>query len=483
MNKIKNLLTTKKAKIFAGVIIVGVIGVVMATTVAQAQFKGLIKFFAQITTTSNVNQSIKVDDHVYGAGAAWTYTANNVAGGETVFNGPHFIRNTASVPIKVTLETDPNPDNLNPSVVERVWHNVQITTGGKYKRDPNFLKTSDGRYWIFFAQSSREYPNNPNSPGDYGTYQIYYTVSLDKGETWSIPIALPRVSGIHAFDVAAIQDNTGKIWVFVSDSRRTKQIYYYTSDDNGLTWNGPTAYGSVVGRHVHAIYTKGGTIAVFFDRGDGIYVDYKKSGAGWSGAKKIVDYTGAALPKAMQDSSGKVRVVWTIPSQGIYMSIMGSDWDEWTHIGPIAQSELGTLWDPYLYQDSDGKYWLAYAVWDEGGSGSTWIEYRTSNDCINWSQPKILVKFNDGRRSFWPVIAENENHDRMIIYGSDNNWHSNTSKRDGQIWIAKTGTYWATNRSMKITVPANSWIGVIVSNVFKDNTGASTYRTVTTVKK
>ena len=482
MSKILNLLASKKVKILVGVIIAGAIGVMVATTVTQAQFKGLIDFFAKVTATSDVSQSIMLDDHIYGVNAAWTYTANNVAGGETVFNGPHFIRNTASVPIKVKLETDPNPDNLDPSVIERVWHNVQITTGGNYKRDPNFLKTSDGRYWIFFAQSSNEYPNDPDSSSDYGTYQIYYTVSLDKGETWSIPMALPPVA-IDAFDVAAIQDDTGKIWVFVSGSSGNQQIYYYTSEDNGLTWNGPIAYGSVVGNHIHAIYTQGGTIAVFFDRGDGIYVDYKKPGDGWSGPQKIVDVSGAYLPKAMQDSSGKVRVVWTIPSQGIYMSVMGSDWNEWTHIGPIAQSSSGSLWDPYLYQDSDGKYWLAYAVWDEGGSNSTWIEYKTSDDCMNWSQPRILVKFNDGRWSFWPVITENENHERMIIYGSDNNWHSNTSKRDGQIWIAKTGTYWNINRPMKITVPANSWIGVIVSNVFKDNVGANTYRTVTTVKK
>ena len=111
---LSSVLVTKKSKIVAGILATVIVagGILATTGMVSAAFKGVIPFFAEVTGTANVSQSIKLDDHIYGTNAAWTYTANNIAGGETVFNGPHFIRNTASVPIKVTLTTAPDSSGV-----------------------------------------------------------------------------------------------------------------------------------------------------------------------------------------------------------------------------------------------------------------------------------------------------------------------------------------------------------------------------------
>lgn len=487
----KNFLKVKKVRLIVLGLFIGTVGIVLATTVAQAQFKGLINFFGKVTGQASVAQSIKLDDRIYGAGAAWTYTAKNIAAGETVFNGPHFIRNTASVPIKVTLETDPNPDNLNPSVVDRVWHNVQITTGPEYKRNPSFFKGQDGAYWLFFAQDTNSTQNGKGCDAggmscDNDAYEVFYVVSLDKGETWSAPIKMPNQStiGTNRRDISAFQDKSGKIWVFVASGQSglNHSIYYYTSSDNGATWVGPQQVPGINGGHISALEVNN-YIVLFYEEGSqGIKLVYtKKNAINWKGPV-LVDSRGG-VPKAIHSNDGKIRVVWTKNGQGIYMSSCNdnnfgtaSNWS--TTAGPIAETVGYFDYDPYLYQDSYGKYWLFYAPWDN--VATQWISYVTSTDGSVWSQPKILMK-RSNLWNFWPVVSQDDNGNMLIFYASENNY--NNGRVNGNIWLAKSGNWWNGNVPMKITIPANSWVGVDISNVFKDDTGASTYKTVTTVKK
>jgi len=490
MSKIKNLLSSKKANIIAGTVALAIAGGVLAVTVAHASFSGIISFFGQVTGQANVNQSIKLDDHVYGTNAAWTYTANNISAGETVFNGPHFIRNTASVPITVTLTTDPNPDNLNPSPVDRVWHNVQVTTGAKYTRNASFFKAQDGAYWLFFAQDTNPNQNGKgcdaiSSPGcDSDTYEIYYSISLDKGVTWSAPIKMSQpITNFKQRDVSAFQDKNGKIWVFVSDGGGYGYIYYYTSVNNGASWNGPTTLwrsGSSA-NHAWAI-TKNNSIAVFYQN-NGIKMVYSTDlGSNWNGPVSVASTAGAGVPKAVWGSDGNIRVVWTNVVSGngvgIYMST-SNGWTNWTMTaGPIAEASGYFDYDPYLYQDTYGRYWLFWAPWDSAAK-TQWIEYEQSADGLTWTQPKILMK-RTGVWEMWPVVSQDDAGNMMVFYTSENNY--NSGRVNGNIWLAKSGNWWNGNVDMLITIPASKWVGVDISNVFNDHTGASSYRTVTTVK-
>lgn len=480
------LFPTKKARLISISAMIAIVSLLGGVSIGYAQFKGLIPFFGKVTGQSQVSQSIKLDDHIYGQNAAWTYTANNIAGGETVFNGPHFIRNTAHVPIRVKLETTPDSTN----VIERIWHNVQITTGAKYTRNASFFKGQDGAYWLFFAQDTNGGQDGKGCDAnglncDNDPYDISYTISLDKGQTWSAPIPFVKANNIstNRRDISAFQDNSGKIWVFVADGASNKPVFYLTSSNNGASWNGPVQVSTAIGNHMSALSVN--NYIVLFYENAGINLVYSNNdGTSWTTPIKV-DLRGG-VPKAIHSSDGKIRVVWTNGGNGIYMSTCGdnnfgtaTNWT--TTAGPIAEASGYFDYDPYLFQDSYNNYWLVWAPWDQ--AQTQWLDYEMSSDGQNWSTPKILMK-RSGLWNFWPMITENDNHNIMVFYTSENNY--NTTRANGNIWLAETGNWWNPNVPLTITVPSNitgtAWIGADISNVFKDNTGAATYETVTEVK-
>jgi len=489
MNKIKTFFSVHRKKFIIGIAAITIAGISLGVSIGYAQYKGLIPFFGKVTGQSDVSQSIRLDDHIYGQNASWTYTANNIAGGETVFNGPHFIRNTASVPIKVKLETTPDPSN----VIARVWHNVQITTGKEYKRNASFFKAQDGAYWLFFTQDTNASQSGKGCDAsglncDTDQYDIYYIVSLDKGETWSAPIALAKANtiGTNRRDISAFQANDGTIWVFVASGSGATPVYYLTSSDNGASWTNPVNIPGVSGGHISALEVNSYIVLVYEESGHGIRLVYSSNkGSSWTGPVDIDPRGG--VPKAIHSSDGKIKVVWTNAGNGIYMSYCGdnnfgtaSNWT--TTAGPIAETSPYFDYDPYLYQDSYGKYWLVWAPWNNA-SKTQWLEYTVSSDGNTWSTPKILMR-RSGLWNFWPIISEDDSHNIIVFYTSENNY--NSSRVNGNIWMAKTGNWWNYNVPLIITVPANpsknAWIGTDISNVFKDNTGASTYQTTTEVK-
>ena len=67
---------------------------------------------------------------------------------------------------------------------------------------------------------------------------IYWTRSVDHGQTWSAPAALVLDSSPRSYRPELANDGQGH-WIIVWESVDTAGIKYARSADNGLTWSGP----------------------------------------------------------------------------------------------------------------------------------------------------------------------------------------------------------------------------------------------------
>ena len=144
----------------------------------------------------------------------------------------------------------------NPTETREVSKPIQLTTNPSYDRNPCVFKASDGTWWLFFVRASDAPPHiRPLYDPEPAPYDVYYMTSTDAGATWSAETKIPQPS-TNQRGMTALQDNTGKIWVFVSQPMGTT-IAYYTFD--GTTWTGPTDVpGPISGSHVDVLQAADG---------------------------------------------------------------------------------------------------------------------------------------------------------------------------------------------------------------------------------
>ena len=213
-------------------------------------------------------------------------------------------------------------------------YSAQLTTDSHYDRNPSAFKANDGNYWLFFVRSVDGDPNygsgclgkgcdESGCNCDAASYEIYYMISADKGVNWSAPIILPNSISQDHRGMAAFQDDTGKIRVFISAPSGDGKIHYYTYD--GASWSGPVLVIKPVeypaglnGSHIDAFQTVMGTFFLFYEN-NGVKTIYSTDyGVSWSSVNTVDGTSGMGIPKAMQDASGKLHCVYANWGGGKY---------------------------------------------------------------------------------------------------------------------------------------------------------------------
>jgi hypothetical protein len=286
----------------------------------------------------------------------------------------------------------------------------QLTTDPRFERGPSFFRSIDGSYWVFFARGR----GNPTAPGynpDNDYYDICYLKSTDDGANWSegcLPI-LPSGHGDGAITPAAFHDGIGKIWVFYT--AREVGIYYFTSDDNGATWMGPTAVpaaGQTIFNYMDAFVAKDGKI----------WIVYR-----------------ALPPAAAADASSQVA-----PSSVLYARSFNSV----TWSAPVQVANAGNVnTAPRAFQDlTTGTF---YVVFSAGPGFRVYLTTSTTNGA-SWTAPALLVNTADSDND--PVLVKHGSTWRLFFApydsGTDHQWLLVQSSTDLNAWSTPVATTGAT---------------------------------------
>jgi len=332
---------------------------------------------------------------------------------------------------------------------------AMLTTDSHYDRNPSFFIANDGKWWLFFVRASDSLPHVPPTYNpDAATYDVWYMTSTDEGFTWSSETKITPTTSQRG--MAAFQDDTGKVWVFVS-SPGAGTIQYYTSTDDGDTWSGPTATG-YLGSHVDAFQASDGRIWVFYEGGTGIEaiksLDY---GGSWTQVTGIGPSPNDGIPKTIE-AYGKLYVVWcnwAVGGKAWYTTstdgLIGNSWNSATQLVDVPDT---IMCDPILYEDSYGVFWLFYAPWDTV-TDSQWIEYIKSTDSGGtWSAPTSVTPGGYGATywwDMWPKVAQDPLTKKIVLFYGSESSADGTTRIDGNIWMTvwtppeSTGDYVSQN--------------------------------------
>jgi sialidase-1 len=100
-------------------------------------------------------------------------------------------------------------------------------------RIPSILQAPNGDVLIIAEKRN-------DGPGDIGNHDIVLKRSHDKGKTWSDEQVIFDDGNNTCTDLTVGLDRSnGKLWLFFL--RNKKQFDYFTSTDNGTTWQGPVS--------------------------------------------------------------------------------------------------------------------------------------------------------------------------------------------------------------------------------------------------
>jgi hypothetical protein len=324
---------------------------------------------------------------------------------------------------------------------------VQLTINPRYDRNPNLLKTADGKFWLFFTRGRNPIGVRGVSgyDPDSDSYDIYFKTAgtvagLKKAAEYLVP-ASNLVTINTQRDIAAVQAADKSIWLFASSgygasSDQSIFTYRYTK---ATGWTGPTAIaGTSVAGHIDALAV-GGIIWLFYENWPYSLKVMFWNGAGWSSPVTILEK--ATLPKAVFEG-GRFYLVWAyvdmdLGEYGKYIGLSTStNGTDWTTIGQIAAWPGATNWDPALIKYAGTKTFNLYWAPDTGSGGQV-IAARTSKMPLvpgSWSTMKQVTTASNGAESWWDFWPNPGKTPRCLFYSSERN-PSGTAMADGNIWM------------------------------------------------
>ena len=296
---------------------------------------------------------------------------------------------------------------LNVSPWSAVWRLtiadpvVQVTTypGGDY--DPAIMEAADRRLWVVWWTCRSQ-------------CRIWYKTGDDGGLTWSGGTKL-TLQSYNDYRPSIAQTTGGRIWVAWDSWRNTNpagvwnyDIFYKTSDDNGVTWSADTLLTTDTGDDYAPSITQtvdGKIWLVWYSyRSGNSDIWYKTSddgGATWSAAIQLTtDTSGDFVPSITQMADGKIWVVWTSLFRS---SNLFNLWYKTSDDGGATWSAATQLTTGFIdglspiAQTTDGRIWVAWSSWrntNPAGVSNYDIYYKTSDDNgATWSQDTLFTRF------------------------------------------------------------------------------------------
>jgi len=336
---------------------------------------------------------------------------------------------------------------------------IQITTDPHYDRNPSVFQGKDGNYWLFFTRGNddrgiRDF-DGYNPDNDF--YSVWYKsakklADLQHAMETKVPIDPPYSTAQR--DVAALQTDDGRIWVFTSPgygpepgaNEKNKAIHYYILDKH-KTWTGPFSvlpgsYDACGIGHIDVTESRG-KIWLFYDACYSLKVtSYNPSTGIWS--DPVLINSTATLGKAIV-TRDNFYVVWVYLNAdrgawgpGIYLS-NSRDGKTWlTGSVPVAAWGNGlTNWDPVIINDKN-KLRILWAPSDTEQFIAITSSTTPSNPS-SWSSPLRVTRASSSGNywwDFWPEAIKSDSN-IALFYSSERN-PDGTSRSDGNIWLLPT---------------------------------------------
>ena len=292
----------------------------------------------------------------------------------------------------------------------------QLTTDPAYNYYPSIMQDQTSKIWLVWARGQ---PAN-----------LMYKTSIDGGASWSNEQILVLNAG-YVFGTTLLQDSTGRIWVAWADTLGSCDIFYITSDDDGLSWSSKKQLTTHPSCDVNpSLIQISNEIWIVYHSQNNIY--YKKtsdSGVNWSNDIQVTsDSLYESSPDALVDSTGKVWIVWQ-RNHNIYYKTSIDSGASWS-----SAQQLTT--DPAIEQmssiieDTIGRIIIFYDSVIEPSAPNVW--YKVSKDSGNtWSSRRELTYENLNDQVPYSALINSE---IWVV------WHSLGRTESGDIWVSKAIT-------------------------------------------
>jgi len=258
--------------------------------------------------------------------------------------------------------------------------------------------------------------------------QLYYTRSLDGGETFAAPVRVGERDNIESLKLFS---GSGYLFIYARNYVQNLDFdYLYVSDDAGVTWTEkPLLPGQTVQNPDFAV--KDGVIHMAFGgflvSPDIKYAFSTDAGDGWSAPVPVSSGAGvhAQLPSIVVDDDGDIHVAWEDDRED-YFNI----WYSRSTDGGITWSDDVRVNDTYygarnkLLADEEGLHivWCQYhgddgwpVSWGSGDYGIIW--YKSSDDAgVTWSDEFRVSQNEDIPPIHLPDMGAN--HVKLAEYAS-----------------------------------------------------------------
>ncbi|MEM2129995.1 MAG: sialidase family protein [Candidatus Bathyarchaeia archaeon] len=314
----------------------------------------------------------------------------------------------------------------------------QLTKGEGIEWMPRAFQDSRGTIWVVYFSN----PYITDYPEWAPEWSIEYLTSNDGCMTWDGPKKIFTWEG-RPVGLSITEDHLGRIWV-VWDSLRepcggNNEIYYSISEDRGSTWSYPSkpyeSYAPWNGYTYPSVIEAFDKVWIFFrhwmgDSREGILCfTSEDEGLTWSNREVIVDGPQSEdVAFAYKDSEGKLWLLyakdytWAGPKDIWYKTtIDGVTWSEETQITSSPFTEMS----PTIVEDVSGRMCIFY--WRiEDSQCDIWYSLSLDRG-ITWTDP-ISVTYDPNEDSYPTIVAIGKT---LILF-----WQSNRSG-SYDIWYKK----------------------------------------------
>jgi hypothetical protein len=362
---------------------------------------------------------------------------------------------------------------LVPAVVSANPGAIQVTTHSNYDRNPSIVvldqaigSLSAGDWVVFFTRGQSGGVRDGYNP-DADTYDIYYKSYNVSASSWLTTTQVTGHGNHDQRDVAALQDDSGDIWLFSFDGGGGSGNVYYTTTTDLSSWTAWTQVSGASGGHGDAVVDNSGDIWLFLESGAADDT-YCYSGSSWSAKTSYSASTTPDLgymPKATIADNGDL-VVASINAGGTHVYVSrsagGTSWTKKVDIDTSASYG----YDPNIVQDSLDAWWVFYAPWDSTND-CQWIEYRTASSISGLdtaSATTICAGYSGSNYwwDFWPEPFEDAGGVIQLLYTSESNADGN-AMIDANIWIKEVASTGGV--ALEVEVPEIVAISVTPSSI------------------